>query len=159
MASTVFRSLLLEELDAAHGILVSAAEWLMAKGIRRWTTAYPKELYRAQQARGLNYGFFVDGQLAVTVTVTLEQTTTWARAVGTEPIWWPSKLATTPAHRDRGLSAEVVREASQLVARKGGHRAHLDCVYGCGRQVRFYEQIGFTVLDRQVVRFSPVSSK
>lgn len=30
------------EFDVAHGILVSAADWLISKDIRQWTTAYWK---------------------------------------------------------------------------------------------------------------------
>jgi hypothetical protein len=87
MAITVLRPLRLDELDAAHGILVSAADWLTAHGIRQWTTAYPKERYRAHQAKGLNHGLFADGQLAVVLTLTHEPTTAWAASIGVEPVW------------------------------------------------------------------------
>jgi hypothetical protein len=69
MADAVFRPLQPDRFDLAHGILVSAADWLSSKGIRQWTTAYPKELYRAHQAKGWNYGLFIDEHLAVIVTL------------------------------------------------------------------------------------------
>ena len=45
MEGLLLRKLRREEFDVVHRILVDAAEWLMAKGIRQWTTTYPKELY------------------------------------------------------------------------------------------------------------------
>ena len=66
MGTIVFRRLCADEFHHAHGILVSAAEWLVGMGIRQWTTAYPRELYLAYQQKGCNYGLEVDGELAVT---------------------------------------------------------------------------------------------
>ncbi len=60
MAGVELRPLRAEEFEAAHQILIGAAEWLTARGIRQWTTAYPRELYLAHQAKGSNYGF-IDG--------------------------------------------------------------------------------------------------
>ena len=154
MASVVLRPLLPEEFDAAHGILVSAADWLTAKGIRQWTTAYPKELYRAHQAKGWNYGLLCEGELAAILTLSFEAPSDWSHCTGMEPTWWLSKLATAPTHRGRGLGARAVREALGVLARKGVHRAYLDCVHGDGALVRFYEELGFGALERRVLKFT-----
>lgn len=154
MGNIELRPLLPEEFDIAHGILVSAADWLTAKGIRQWTTAYPKELYRSHQAKGWNYALLSDGQLAAILTLSYEATTDWRHCVGAEPVWWLSKLATAPTHRGRGLGARAVREALGVLAAKGAHRAYLDCVHGSGALVAFYEGLGFAALDRRVLEFS-----
>jgi GNAT superfamily N-acetyltransferase len=154
MADAVFRPLQPEEFDQAHGVLVSAAGWLMSKGIRQWTTAYPKELYRAHQEKGWNYGLFIDGDLAVIVTLAYEPTNTWTQCIGTEPAWWMSKLATAPKYHGRGLGARAVREACRLLSSKGAQRLYLDCVHGSGVLVSFYEQAGFSGTDRRPLQFS-----
>ncbi|MGE3345740.1 MAG: GNAT family N-acetyltransferase [Vicinamibacterales bacterium] len=154
MGSVVLRPLLPEEFDAAHGILVSAADWLTAKGIRQWTTAYPKELYRSHHTKGWNYGLESDGQLAAVLTLSYEATTDWIDCVGSERVWWLSKLATVPTHRGKGLGARAVREALGVLATKGAHRAYLDCVHGSGALVAFYEGLGFVALDRRLLKFS-----
>lgn len=154
MTDAVFRSLQAEELDLAHDVLVSAADWLVSKGIRQWTTAYAKELYRAHQEKGWNYGLFIDGHLAVVVTLAYEPTNTWTESIGTEPAWWMSKLATAPTYHGRGVGARAVREACRLLASRGAKRLYLDCVHGSGVLVSFYERAGFSRIDRRPVQFA-----
>lgn len=154
MGSVVLRPLLPEEFDVAHGILVDAASWLTSRGIRQWTAAYPKELYRSHQAKGWNYGLLSDGHLAAILTLSYEASPDWAHCVGAEPAWWVSKLATAPTHRGRGLGARAVREALGILESQGAHRTYLDCVHGNGALVAFYERLGFVTLDRCVLQFA-----
>ena len=63
MGAVVFRNLRPDEFDLAHGILTSAADWLVSRGIRQWTKAYPKELYLVCQENDWNFALESDGQL------------------------------------------------------------------------------------------------
>src|SRR5436190_23307939 len=99
MGTPLFRKLRPDELAVAHAILVSAADWLISKGIRQWTTAYPKELYLACQEKGCNYGLVSDGQLAVVLTLSREIPIEWADCFTTTRVWWLSKVATAPSCR------------------------------------------------------------
>jgi GNAT superfamily N-acetyltransferase len=154
MATPVFRKLRPEEFDVAHGILVSAAGWLISKGIRQWTTAYPKELYLVCQEKGWNYGLTSDGQLAVILTLSPEVPSEWADCVGTTPVWWLSKLATAPGCRGLGLGALAVRQAIGALSAQGAERLCLDCVHGKGFLVEFYRGLGFQTINRRTVQFS-----
>jgi ribosomal protein S18 acetylase RimI-like enzyme len=153
MEEPVLRKLRPDEFDVAHGILVNAADWLMCKGIRQWTTAYPKELYRACQKKGWNYGLISDGQLVVIVTLSWELPAEWADCFGT-PVWWMSKLATAPGYRGLGLGAMAVRQAIRALSVKGADRLYLDCVHGTGFLVDFYRALGFNTINRRNVQFS-----
>ncbi len=153
MEEPLLRKLRAEEFDVAHGILISAADWLISKGIRQWTTAYPKELYRACQEKGWNYGLISDGQLAVTMTLSWELPAEWADCFRT-PVWWLSKLATAPDHRGLGLGALAVRQAIGALSARGADHLYLDCVHGVGFLVDFYRGFGFETINRRDVQFS-----
>lgn len=154
MEEPLLRKLRAEEFDVAHGILVSAADWLISRGIRQWTTAYPKELYRACQEKGWNHGLVCDGQLAVIVTLSCELRAEWADCFGTTPVWWLSKLATARDCRGLGLGSRAVRQAIGAVSAKGVDRLYLDGVYGTGFLVDFYRGFGFKTINRRNVQFS-----
>jgi ribosomal protein S18 acetylase RimI-like enzyme len=154
MRDPLLRQLRTEEFDVAHRILLSAADWLMSKGIRQWTTAYPKDLYRACQEKGWNYGLISDGQLAVIMTLSWELPIEWADCFGMTPVWWLSKLATAPAYRGLGLGGLAVRQAIAALSAKGADRLYLDCVHGTGFLVDFYRGLGFKMINRRNVQFS-----
>src|SRR5687768_7951939 len=105
MGAIVFRKVRSDEFHLAHGILISAADWLLSKGIRQWTISYPKELYLTCQEKGWNYALEADGELAVVVTLSWELPAEWAETLGTTPVWWLSKLAAAPAYRGLGFGA------------------------------------------------------
>jgi GNAT superfamily N-acetyltransferase len=149
-----FRKLRSYEFDLAHSILVSAAAWLTARGIRQWTIAYPKELYFACQEKGWNYALESNGELAAIVTLSWEAPAEWADHFGSTPVWWLSKLATAPAFRGLGLGAFAVRHAIHAVSDRNTDRIYLDCVHGNGFLVDFYHRQGFQTIDRRPVRFS-----
>jgi len=154
MGEPLLRQLRAEEFDAAHGILVSAGDWLISKGIRQWTAAYPKELYRACQEKGWNYGLISGGQLTVILTLSHELPAEWADCFGTTPVWWLSKLATAPGYRGRGLGGLAVRQAIGVLSANGADRLYLDCVHGTGVLVDFYQGFGFKTINRRNVQFS-----
>ena len=154
MGTTLFRKLRPEELDAAHGILISAAARLVSKGIRQWNTTYPKELYLACHEKGWNYGLVREGELAVIMTLSWELPAEWADYFETTPVWWLSKLATAPGHRGLGLGALAVREALSALSVRGADRLCLECVHGKGFLVDFYRGMGFRTIDRRNVQCS-----
>jgi ribosomal protein S18 acetylase RimI-like enzyme len=154
METPLFRKLRPEEFVVAHGILVAAANWLVSKGIRQWTTEYPMELYLASQQKDWNYGLVSDGQLAVILTLSWEIPSEWADCFGTTPVWWLSKLATAPDYRGLGLGALAVRQAINALSVQGADRLCLDCVHGNGFLVDFYRDLGFKTINRRTVQFS-----
>ena len=154
MSRGIFRNVRPDEFDLAHGILVSAADWLLSKGVRQWTITYPKELYLACQEKGWNYALESDGELAVVVTLSWELPTEWADHFGSKPVWWLSKLATAPGFRGRALGALAVRYAIGTISDRDADRLYLDCVHGNGVLVEFYRRLGFQTIDRRHVRFS-----
>ncbi len=154
MGTPIFRKLRPEEFDVAHGILVSAAEWLISKGIRQWTTAYPKQMYLACQEKGWNYGLVSDSQLMVIMTLSHGPAPEWADCFGTASVWWLSKLATAPGYRGLGLGARAVRQAISVLSAQGADRLCVDCVHGKGFLVDFYRRLGFETIARRNVQFS-----
>jgi GNAT superfamily N-acetyltransferase len=154
MGAIIFRNVRSDEIDLAHGILVNAADWLLSKGIRQWTIAYPKERYLHSQEKGCNYALESDGELAVVVTLSWEVPAEWADRFAATPVWWLSKLATAPAFRGRGLGALTVRHAINALSDRDADRLYLDCVHGNGFLVEFYRRFGFHTIDRRLVRFS-----
>ncbi len=144
----------MDEFDLAHSILVDAAAWLLSKGIRQWSTKYPKELYLASQEKGWNYALESDGELAAIMTLSRGAPDEWADRFGQAPVWWLSKLATAPAFRGRGLGALAVHHAIDLLSKRGAEYLYLDCVHNDGFLVDFYRRLGFETIDRRPIEFS-----
>jgi ribosomal protein S18 acetylase RimI-like enzyme len=146
-----FRRLNDEDIDAAVAILDAASEWLLARGIRQWMTAYPRDLYQRLQDRGENFGLFESGRLVAIVTLTTAPPE-WEAELKGHDIRWISKLAVAPDSHGRGFGRRMAEEALEQLRREGAQRAWLDCRNG--PLVAFYESLGFERIVNKVVEFS-----
>ena len=149
--SVTFRRLENSEVAAAVAILDAAAEWLLARGIRQWTTTYPRELYQQSQNRGENFGLFDDGRLVAIVTVT-SAPPEWQLELSGLNVRWITKLAVAPDSHGRGLGRRLAEEALEHLRRGAARRAWLDCRNG--PLVAFYESLGFERITNKVVEFA-----
>jgi ribosomal protein S18 acetylase RimI-like enzyme len=151
---TDFRRLDDDDVDAAVAILAAASEWLLARGIIQWTTAYPRELYQKLQDRGENFGLFEDGRLVAIVTLTAAPPEWQAELAGLD-VRWMSKLAVAPDCHGRGLGRLLAEHALEQLRRENVSRAWLDCRNG--PLVAFYESLGFSRVTAKVVEFPDVT--
>ena len=147
----VLRRLGDSDVDAAVAILDAAAEWLLARGIRQWTTTYPRELYQRAQERGENFGLFDGGRVVAIATVT-SAPPEWQVELNGQEVRWITKLAVAPDCHGRGLGRRLAEELLKHLRREGAPRAWLDCKNG--PLVAFYESIGFERVTNKVVHFS-----
>ena len=138
-------------MDAAVAILNAAADWLLARGIRQWTTTYPRELYQRAQDRGENFGLFEGGRLVAIVTIT-SGPPEWQVELGGQTVRWITKLAVAPDCHGRGLGRRLAEQALEQLRRGGATRAWLDCRNG--PLVAFYESLGFERITNKVVDFA-----
>jgi ribosomal protein S18 acetylase RimI-like enzyme len=145
-----FRQLQDSEVDAAVAILDAAAEWLMARGIRQWTTTYPRALYQRAQERGENFGLF-DGDRVVAIVTVTTPPPEWEAELRGEDERWITKLAVAPDCHGRGLGRRLAREVLEHLRQGGARRAWLDCRNG--PLVAFYESLGFERITNKVVEF------
>ena len=150
-AALVFRQLQDNEVDAAVAILNAAAEWLMARGIRQWTTTYPRELYQRAQERGENFGLFEDDRLVAIVTVT-GAPPEWQAELSGRDVRWMTKLAVAADCHGRGLGRRLAKKTLEQLRRDGAPHAWLDCRNG--PLVAFYESLGFERITNKVVHFA-----
>ena len=146
----VFRQLHNVDVDAAVAILDAASEWLLARGIRQWMTAYPRELYQQLQDRGENFGLFEDARLVAIVTLT-SPPPEWDAELSGRDVKWISKLAVAPDCHGRGLGRLMAVHALEELRRQGATSAWLDCRNG--PLVAFYESLGFERVTNKVVEF------
>lgn len=154
MSSVSFRRLQQDDVDAAVAILAAASEWLLARGIRQWTTAYPRELYQELQDRGENFGLFEEGRLAAIVTLT-DAPPEWNAELAGQRVRWISKLAVAPDCHGRGFGRLTMEPALEQLRRQGATVAWLDCRNG--PLVAFYESLGFEPVTVKTVDFPDVS--
>jgi ribosomal protein S18 acetylase RimI-like enzyme len=148
--SPTFRRLENNEVEAAVAILDAAAEWLLARGIRQWTTTYPRQLYQRSQERGENFGLVDGGRVVAIVTVTTPPPE-WEAELRGQDVRWITKLAVAPDRHGRGLGRRLAQQAIEQLRREGAARASLDCRNG--PLVAFYESLGFVRVANKVVEF------
>jgi ribosomal protein S18 acetylase RimI-like enzyme len=146
----MFRQLQDDEVDAAVAILDAAAEWLMARGIRQWTTTYPRELYQRAQERGENFGL-VDGDRVVAVVTVTTAPPEWEAELRGQHARWITKLAVAADCHGRGLGRRLAEELLEQLRHEGASRAWLDCRNG--PLVAFYESLGFDRVTNKVVKY------
>lgn len=150
-SAVIFRRLDQSEIDAAVAILNAAAEWLLARGIRQWTTTYPRELYQRAQDRGENFGLFDGGRVVAIVTVT-SAPPEWQAELNGQDVRWITKLAVAPDCHGRGLGRRLAEKLLEHLRQEGARRAWLDCRNG--PLVAFYESLGFERITNKVVDFA-----
>ena len=151
ISALAFRQLQDSDVDAAVAILDAAAEWLLARGIRQWTTTYPRELYQQSQDRGGNFGLFEDDRLVAIVTVT-GAPPEWQAELSGEDVRWITKLAVAADCHGRNLGRRLAEETLKQLRREGARSAWLDCRNG--PLVAFYESLGFERVTAKVVNFA-----
>jgi len=137
--------------DDAVAILDAASQWLLARGIRQWMTAYPRELYQQLQDRAANFGLFEHDRLVAIVTLT-NPPPEWNAELSGQDATWISKLAVAPDCHGRGLGRRLAEDALEHLQQQGVPRAWLDCRNG--PLVSFYESLGFERVTSKVVEFS-----
>src|SRR5215208_4823313 len=152
--SVSFRRLNDDDVDAAVAILDAASQWLLARGIRQWTTAYPRELYQQSQERGENFGLFENSRLVAIVTLTCAPPEWKSELTGLDARW-VSKLAVAPDCHGRGLGRVMAEYALEQLRRTGATQAWLDCRNG--PLVAFYERLGFARVTAKVAEFPDVT--
>jgi len=150
----VFRLLQQGDVDSAVAILDAASAWLLARGIRQWVSAYPRELYQQAQERGETFGLFEDSRLVAIVTLT-GAPPEWNEELCGQDANWMSKLAVAPDCHGRGLGRRMADEALEQLRRQGAPQAWLDCRKG--PLVAFYESLGFEQVTVKVIDFADVS--
>ena len=149
--SVTFRLLRDSDVDAAVAILAAAAEWLLARGIRQWTTTDPDKLRHELRDHGERYGLFENDRLVAIVTLT-SAPPEWDAELRGRNVRWISKLAVAPDCHGRGLGRQIMDAALEQLRREGVACAWLDCRNG--PLVAFYESLGFDRVTRKVVDFS-----
>src|SRR5262245_50612308 len=110
MPRSEFLPLSAAELDLGYAVYLSACEWLKAHGIRQWVTPLPRSIYAVRHERGENYGLFVEGQLAVIISLGPDTPIEWAEVLP-ESQTWIHTLATRSDYRGQGLGALTLQHS------------------------------------------------
>ena len=143
MSETIFRRLLSSESDLGYSIYLEAFRWLNAKGIRQWLAPLPRSVYDRRQALGENYGLFMEGNLAVILSLVSGTPQEWADLVVEAHTWWLQNLATAKAFRGKRLGELAVSMAGEHLLRDCVREVYLDCVDVGGFLPGFYQKLGF----------------
>jgi len=150
-----FRQISAGEFDDAYAIVCEVTEWLLGKGIVQWRRPVPREAYAARQERGFNFGLWQDGVLAVVVSITDDRPEYWGDDLPPGRFAWLATLASRVSMKGRGLGARTVTLAEEHIHNSGLRRICLDCYCGSGFLPPYYEQLGYRVLGRKILRRDP----
>ena len=145
----VFRKLTGEEEDGGYRVICEAVDWLKTKGISLWENPLPRAIYSARQEQGQNYGLFVDGKIAVILSLVPGVPSYWTPDVQNPRATWLCTMATAPAFRHKQLGGRALKEAKTLLAGRGETEVYLDCKPGFLED--FYKAAGFSpIIQRKL---------
>jgi GNAT superfamily N-acetyltransferase len=158
MSETVFRQLRPDELTAAYDIVLQATRWLRSIGSPQWSQVMPFEVYQKRQERGQNYGLFVDGILGFVMSLKPELPVYWqSHSRPEQPLIWLCTFAGADAVRGHGLGSAALVAAENHVRTEKIPVIYLDCYYAAGVLPRFYESVGYTLIDRKDEVFAGIT--
>jgi acetyltransferase (GNAT) family protein len=152
---TEFRCLRMDELLAAHGLIVEVTDWLLKKGIDQWQKPFPLDLYRQRQEAGQNFGLFVGGELAAVVSLIPSYIPAiWADFLPPTPYTWLGTLATAIRFKGRDLGRVTLAQSEAWMARQGVPEIYLDCYTKTGVLLPFYTSAGYELITQRTDTFA-----
>lgn len=141
-----FRRLTDEEEALGYQVLVDNVAWQRAKGIMLWDRPLPAKVYAERQQRGENYGLFVEGSLAVVVSLVGAIPGYWSAFVDDPNAVWLCTLAVAEGFHGKGLGKLTVQQALAWLQEAGHAVMWLDCTTGFLEG--FYASLGFVAVTR-----------
>ena len=142
-----FRPLHDHEMPQGHAILCAAFHWLMNRRIRQWTAPMPMSVYQAWQQHRWNYGLFLEGELAVVLSLVEGSLDEWQDGEDGATVLWLHALATATPWKGRGFGRHAVRYAVDI-AQACASDLYLLCAEGNGFLPAFYASLGFEEVKR-----------
>lgn len=129
-------------LFSVHFFGVTTPNWLV-----------PYESYYQRHLNGENYGLFVDKVLRAVVTLTNDHPNIWHQSIKHKDFIWLATLASTREVSKVQYGKTLVQFAEQYAASQDKSAIYLDCYYDNGKLPLYYEQCGYTVLERKMIVF------
>jgi hypothetical protein len=147
-----FRQLGPEHFDEAHAIVVEVTDWLNGKGIKQWSRPVPEDIYRERHDRGENHGLFVEGRLAVVMSLSQTVPDWWPDVAPQEPFRWLGTMAESRSNGTSGLGPSALAAAEEYLRPRAVAAIYLDCVRGNGFLPRFYRENAYDELEARQMR-------
>lgn len=149
-----FRPLAPSDFRAAYSIVCERTNWLLSKGINQWQRPLPESIYAQRHQNGENYGLWLEDELTVVVSLLGEKPSYWQDAVSDKKFCWLATLASRVTFKGRGLGRVALDEAEQWASSQGNQQMLLDCAYGQGFLLDYYQQAGYKIVTRNTFLFS-----
>jgi hypothetical protein len=124
----VFRRLQVSELERAYAIVCEADAWLSRNRLPHWCVPY--DVYHKRQMSGENYGWFVNCELAVVVTLRACKPLGWDDHIPEREVMWLSTLNTAQRFRGRRLGDVMLEHVERHLSEQNVDVLYLDCYYG-----------------------------
>jgi hypothetical protein len=137
-----FRQLEDKEEDLGYRVMCETVAWLRAKNIALWHEPLPRKAYSARQKKGQNFAMFVDGRIAVILSLVQGVPDYWAPDIENRDATWLCTMATATQFRGRKLGLRALKEAKAFLAARGERELYLDCKPGFLED--FYKSAGFS---------------
>jgi GNAT superfamily N-acetyltransferase len=131
----------IEDVPAVAEMLDEATAFVRTKGRDQWPVPFPPEELRERIGRDELYVVEVDGELAATFTLLLDDPKYW----GERPpdAVYLHKLAVRRAYAGRRLGVRIVEWIGEEAKRRGRGFIRLDCQRDLHGIREYYERLGF----------------
>jgi GNAT superfamily N-acetyltransferase len=129
------------DVSVVAALLDEATVWVGERGYEQWPLPFPRDEISAAIERGEVYVAELEGEVAATVTLQLD-----------DPLYWPDapadaayvhKLAVSRTRAGRQIGQEIVEWADRTAADAGRDFVRLDCLRDNPGIRAYYERLGF----------------
>lgn len=142
-----FRLATQDDAEEVLSLLEAAAEWLVSRGIRQWLPGQIQMGWlRERIAAGEVYVATLDGTLVGSFRLIWSDQPTWG--AGPDDAGYVHGLVVRRAFSGRGIGAQMLERAAQMVAMAGKTYLRLDCLGPNNALVGYYERAGFELVGK-----------
>lgn len=148
MTNYEFRRIKDNELDAAYNIHCSLVEDMLNRGIKQWLRPIDKTKLLNRQEKKENYGLFNKENKLMVFLSLIERLDyhEWKGWFTNAPTIWLNTVSVNIHNSEKGLGKLAIEKAIIYLQQKGIKELYLDCVIGDGFLVKYYQNLGFSII-------------
>jgi N-acetylglutamate synthase-like GNAT family acetyltransferase len=144
----LFRKINDDEFESAYKIHCDLVKNMLERGIKQWLRPIDKSKLLVRQEKNENFGLFnqkneIKVFLSLIERMDYHEWQDWFTDV---PTIWLNTVSVNINNSEKGLGKLAIEKALYYMQQNGITELYLDCVFGNGFLVKYYQSLGFSII-------------